>query len=102
MEQKTHIAVAGKLLRADKQFRHLKQQQKEIISLWLYEAYRSLWMINGGEPHKDCSQDIVAEVMKKIEAAEIWIPEQEITKYFNSKKNHYRKRIEKELLPNSL
>ena len=44
MKQKTHMAVAGKLVRTDKQFRHLKQQQKENISLWLYETYRNLWM----------------------------------------------------------
>ena len=39
MKQKTHMAVAGKLVRTDKQFRHLKQQQKENISLWLYENF---------------------------------------------------------------
>lgn len=97
MKRKTHMAVAGKLLRTDKQFRHLKQRQKEDINLWLYEAYRRLWLKNGGEPHKEGSHQIVAEVMERIETAEIWIPEQEVTKYFSSQRSHFRKRIEKEL-----
>lgn len=97
MERKTHMTVAGKLLRTDKQFRHLKQQQKEDINLWLYEAYRRLWVENGFEPHKESSLRIVAEVMERIESAGIWIPEQEVAKYFSSQKSHYRKRIKKEL-----
>jgi len=97
MKQRTHETVAGKLLRTDKRFSHLKQRQKEDINLWLYEAYRSHWMKTGGEPPKESKSNIIYEVMERIEAAEIWIPEQEITKYFSSQKSHYRKRIEKEL-----
>ncbi len=37
---KNHKKVDGKLLRTDKQFRHLKQRQKETVSTWLYEEYR--------------------------------------------------------------
>ena len=80
---KNHKKVDGKLLRTDKQFRHLKQRQKETISTWLYEEYR----------------EIVAAVMERIEAAGIWLPEQEVTKYFYRRKTHYRNRIEKELQP---
>ena len=35
--------------------------------------------------------------MEHIEAAGIWLPEQEVTKYFYRRKTHYRNRIEKEL-----
>ena len=88
---KNHKKVDGKLLRTDKQFRHLKQRQKETISTWLYEEYRRLWIEKGQEPHKQNNREIVAAVMEQIEAAGIWLPEQEVT--------HYRNRIEKELQP---
>lgn len=91
--------VDGKLLRTDKQFRHLKQRQKETISTWLYEEYRRLWIEKGQEPHKYNNREIVAAVMERIEAAGIWLPEQEVTKYFYRRKTHYRNRIEKELQP---
>ena len=96
---KNHKKVDGKLLRTDKQFRHLKQRQKETISTWLYEEYRRLWIEKGQEPHKRNNREIVAAVMERIEAAGIWLPEQEVTKYFYRRKTHYRNRIEKELQP---
>ena len=45
------------------------------------------------------NREIVAAVMEQIEAAGIWLPEQEVTKYFYRRKPHYRSRIEKELQP---
>ena len=48
------------MLRTDKQFRHLKQRQKETISTWLYEEYRRLWIEKGQEPHKRNNREIVA------------------------------------------
>lgn len=70
---------------------------KQNISLWLYEEYRRLWIATGHEPHKRNNWKIVAAVMEHIEAAGIWIPEQEVAKYFYRRKAHYRNRIEKEL-----
>lgn len=86
-------------MRTDKQFKHLKQRQKEQISAWLYEEYRRLWVEKGYEPHKRNNWKIVAAVMEQIEAAGIWLPEYEVRDYFYRRKNHYRKRIEKELQP---
>lgn len=97
--RKNHKKVGDRLLRTDKQFRHLKQRQKEAISTWLYEEYRRLWIEKGQEPHKRNNREIVAAVMERIEAAGIWLPEQEVTKYFYRRKTHYRNRIEKELQP---
>lgn len=59
----------------DKQFRHLKQRQRETISQWLYEGYRRCWLKAGHEPLPRDTGKIVAAVMEKIEAAGIWIPE---------------------------
>lgn len=96
---KNHKQIGGKLLRTDKQFRHLKQRQKEQISAWLYEEYRRLWIEKGHEPHKRNNWKIVAAVMEHIEKADIWIPEYEVREYFYRRKSHYRNRIEKELQP---
>ena len=89
--------VDGRLLRTDKQFRHLKQRQQETISQWFYEEYRHHWLKIGQEPLPRDTEKIVAAIMEKIEAAGIWIPEGEIRQYFSCKKSHFTKRIEKEL-----
>ena len=89
--------VDGRLLRTDKQFRHLKQRQQETISQWLYEEYRRYWLEAGHEPLPRDTGRIVDAVMEKIEAAGIWIPEQEIHQYFSRKKSHFKNRIEREL-----
>lgn len=96
---KNHRRVGGTLLRTDKQFRHLKQRQKEQISGWLYEEYRRRWIEKGHEPHRRDNWKIIAAVMEQIENAGIWIPEQEVRAYFYRRKSHYRNRIAKELQP---
>ena len=90
---KNHKKVDGKLLRTDKQFRHLKQRQKETISTWLYEEYRRLWIEKGQEPHKHNNWKIVAAVMERIEAAGIWLPEQIFLPQENPLPEPDRKRI---------
>lgn len=87
----------GRLLRTDKQFRHLKQRQQETISRWLYEEYRHRWLEADQEPLPQDTGKIVAAVTKKIEAAGIWIPEREVRQHFSRKKSHFKKKIEKEL-----
>ena len=89
--------VDGRLLRTDKQFRHLKQRQQETISRWFYEEYRHHWLEIGHEPLPRYIGKIVGAVMEKIDAAGIWIPEREVRQYFSRKKSHFTKRIEKEL-----
>ena len=89
--------VNSRLLRTDKQFRHLKQRQQETISQWLYEEYRHRWLEAGHGPLPRDTGKIVAAVMEKVEAAGIWIPEQEIHQYFFRKKSHFKNRIESEL-----
>ena len=87
----------SRLLRTDKQFHHLKQRQQGTISQWLYEENRHRWVETDQEPLPRDTRKIVAAVMEKIEAAGIWIPEQEIRQYFSRKKSHFKNRIEREL-----
>lgn len=93
---KKHQLVNGRLLQTDKKFSHLKEHQKEQISLWLYEAYRSSSLVNGQSPAGENDADIIAAVMEKITDAGIWIPEGEIVVYYRSKKPHFQKRFMKE------
>lgn len=98
MSSKNHKLVDGKLLRADKEFEHLKQSQKDKINEWLYQESRKLWTEDNNQSFPNKDEAIMAAVMEKILEADIWIPENEVFKYFQGKKNHYRKRMEKELL----
>ena len=93
---KKHQLVNGSLLQSNKKFSHLKEHQKEQISLWLYEAYRSSSFANGQSPTGENDTSIIAAVMEKITDAGIWIPENEIVAYYRSKKTHYQKRFTKE------
>lgn len=102
MSRKNHKMIDGKLMRTDKQFRHLKQSQKEKINEWLYQEYRNLWLEQNRQPSSNRNGDILAAVMGKISEADIWIPEHEVLKYLQGKKNCYRKRMEKELLKNEM
>ena len=50
MSRKNHIKFDGMLIRTDKQFRHLKNSQKEKISNWLYDEYRNAYDKIGQAP----------------------------------------------------
>lgn len=80
----------------DKQFRNLKQRQKEKINTWLFEEYRRVWLEIGHEPQPRYNQKILSSVMEKIEAAGIWIPEGEVERYFYRRKARYRNRVNKQ------
>ncbi len=80
----------------DKQFRNLKQRQKEKINTWLFEEYRRVWLEIGHEPQLRYNQQILSSVMEKIEVARIWIPEGEVERYFYRRKAHYRNRINRQ------
>lgn len=49
----------------DKQFRNLKQRQKEKINTWLFEEYRRVWLEIGHEPQPRYNQQILSDVMEK-------------------------------------
>lgn len=86
--------IKGKLLQVNKKFSQLKDSQKEKIANWLYEEY--IKQKNTEENEKSFEEVIISEVYTKIEEAEIWIPIDEITAYYKSHINKFRKRYEKE------
>lgn len=97
MSRKNHQVIGGRLFQTDKPFSQLKQTQKEKINEWLYQEYRALYRQIGKIPDARHNATILFAVYEKIEAAEIWIPFEEVEKYFFSRKTAFRKRYEKGL-----
>lgn len=92
---KNHTMINGKLLQQNKKFSQLKNSQKEKIANWFYEEYAK-HRKNTEENEKSFEKVIISDVYTKIEEAEIWIPIDEITAYYKSHINKFRKRYEKE------
>ena len=93
---KNHIMVDGQLLQKDKKFSDLKNAQKDRIAQWLYEEYRRVFADDGGKIGREAEEWLICAVMHKIAEQNIWIPESEIWDYYRRKKNHLRKRLDKE------
>ena len=97
MSRKNHQMIGGRLIRTDKRFSQLKQKQKEKINEWLYQEYSALYRKIGKVPDSRHNDEILFAVQTKIEEAGIWIPLDEVEKYFFSRKNAFCKRFEKEV-----
>ena len=88
-----HKEVDGQLRQLNKSYSQLKASQKDRISNWMYEAYKR--QATDGMSDEEALQ----YVFEKIESAEIWIPDYEIEKRYVSKKNHFKKRMAGENVP---
>ena len=84
--KKTHKEVDGQLRQMNKTFDHLKMQQKEKVTEWLYQEYKKYVEENHRLPNGKADEMIVDYVIQKIEEADIWIPDSEIVKYYKGKK----------------
>lgn len=94
--RKTHKTVEGRSLQVNKRFSSLKQSQQIKINQWMFEEYRRLAIICGAPPDARCNDEILGAVYEKIQAAEIWIPFDEVKRHFVGQKSRFRKRLEKE------
>ena len=84
-----------KLLKPNKKWCQLKPKEQIVVSTMLRDRYIKFVLENNRKPNKDEKQFIVASVYADTEEKEIWIPDNEINKYFNSKLTNYDKSIEK-------
>ena len=83
MSRKNHKMIDGKLLQTDKKYSNLKMKQKENINLWIAEEIRAYYKLNGKMPRKEHEfQIILDKLYERIDAADIWIPYEEIHKRF--------------------
>ena len=89
---KNHIIVNGRLLQTNKKFSALKMKQKEFIYAALKEEYGKL-MAEDGYLTVNNQQQLIGNVISKIEEREIWLPVSELVKFFNSKKARIRKAL---------
>lgn len=96
MSRKNHQKIDGRLLRTNKRMGHLKQKQIEKISDWLYEAYQMHYQTLNRPPDKRHNRAIVNAAYDKIEAADIWIPYEEVRKYYLRQKSKFEKRMKRE------
>ncbi len=93
---KNHKLIDGRLLQTNKKFSALKESQKTKIAEWEYEAYKDSYLKYKKVPDKQREDEILFSVIDQIEAAEIWIPEDEIYKHYQSRHSKLLKRLKKE------
>ena len=94
-KMKNNEYLNGKLLQTNKKWFQLKQKQQIFIATLLRDLYIKFVLENNRKPNKYEKLFIVATVYLEIEDKEIWIPANEISRYFSSKIPKYDKSIEK-------
>ncbi len=95
---KNHQIIDGRPLQTNKKFSALKESQKTKVAEWEYEAYKDSYLKYKKVPDKQREDEILFSVIDQIEAAEIWIPEDEIYKHYQGRRNKLLKRLKKEFL----
>ncbi|WP_242945148.1 DUF4298 domain-containing protein [Oribacterium sp. C9] len=88
-----HKMVNGKLLQMNKTYKDLRNRQKDKIANWMFEAYKK--QVSNGISNDEA----FALVMNKIYEAQIWVPEYEVEKKYNSMKNRFKNRLAAESVP---
>lgn len=81
-----HARVNGKLLQLNKTYNNLKNKQKEKIAHWMVEETEMFYEKTGAFPTDSDEFTIVDNVYARIEAAEIWIPYDEIAIRYSKKR----------------
>lgn len=84
-----------KLLKPNKKWCQLKKKEQIVISTMLRDLYIEFVLKNKRKPNNAEKQFIVACVYIELEEKKMWIPDNEINKYFESKLSNYDKSIEK-------
>ncbi|MGG3523853.1 transposase [Bacillus pseudomycoides] len=93
---KNHIKVNGQIRQTNKKWSHLRQQQREHISNWLRWEYTKFVQVNHRRLKKYEHDEILSEVMDRIEEREIWIPYGEVKRYYLSKIGKWLQKTESE------
>jgi len=87
--------IDERLIKPNKKWCQLKPKEQIVVSTMLRDRYIKFVLENKRKPNKNEKQFIVASVYMDTEEKEIWIPDNEISKYFESKLASYDKSIEK-------
>ena len=81
---KNHVVVNGKLLQTNKKFSDLKQSQQDDIRSWIRNTYRQVRDSDFAGNPREIKEAVVSRVMEKIRERDIWIPEHEIRRKYES------------------
>ena len=81
---KNHIVVNGKLLQTNQKFSDLKQSQQDDIRSWIRNTYRQVRDSDFAGNPREIKEEVVSRVMEKIRERDIWIPEHEIRREYES------------------
>lgn len=82
-------------LNPNKKWCQLNKKEQIIVSTMLRNLYIRFVVENNRKPNRDEKQFIVATVYLRTEEEDIFIPANQINKYFQSKISNYDKSIEK-------
>jgi hypothetical protein len=88
------------LIKANKKWHQLKQKQQIVVSTLLRDLYIMFVLENKRKPNKAEKQLMVGKVSLELQEKEIFIADNELNKYFESKLANYDKSIEKSGLMN--
>lgn len=88
-----HIKVDGKLLQVNKSYSQLKNKQKMKIADWMYEAYKK--QVSESISNKEAAW----YVREEIDEAQIWCPNFDLEKKYNSMKSRFKNRMAAESIP---
>lgn len=78
-----------------KKWHQLKQKQQIIVSTLLRDTYTMFVLESKRKPSKSEKQSIVGKIFLELQEKEIFISDNELYKYFDSKIPNYDKSIEK-------
>ena len=92
---KDNPSIHEKLITTSKKWHQLKQKQQIIVSTLLRDLYIMFVLENKRKPNKAEKQIIVGKVSLELQEKEIFIAENELNKYFESKLANYDKSIDK-------
>jgi hypothetical protein len=79
----------------NKKWHQLKPKQQIIVSTLLRDSYIMFVLENKRKPSKTEKLSIVGKVFLELQEKEIFIADNELNKYFESKLSNYDKSIEK-------
>lgn len=96
VSMKEHIKINGQLRKTNKKWAHLSQRHSECISNWLRKEYTKFVQVNHRKPKTYENDEILSEVMNRIEECQIWIYYKEVKKYYLSKIGKWFWKIENE------
>ena len=92
---KNHIRIGNRIIQTNKRFDQLKRRQKEFIDGLLRE--KTIEVLNKkGILTKQDKEDVLWETMSKIDERGIWIPFQEVKKFYSGRIARYRRISEKQ------